>query len=503
MKKVAIFKFRVWLVLIVALLSFGAQTTLRGECGKIVFVSSRSGNNDIWIMDDDGSNQVQLTFSPDSELSPSFAPDGCRISYVNYDTKKLMIMNADGTNQHVIYDSPASQIAMTAWSPCGDKIAFRQGPYNYYDLWTINVDGTGLFQVTTDGMHYGIPSWSPDCQWIVHTRRSSAAYSYSVEIWKIKANGTEHTQLTFGGSCGHTCENDCPDLSPDGSKIIYCSGEYGNTAGSSMYPHDLWMMNIDGSDKQRLTTEYTMERYPKWSPDNTRAAFTKYDDIYVKGILETRLTYTGNNGLGDWHTPCSGYLEVTSPNGGESWSSCSTRDITWDCVKITGLLKITLWKDGVLLGLIAKNVNPSTGYYSWEVGQHSGGAAVPGSGYTVKIKEVGTAVFDDSDAPFTIAAPTMTVLSPNGGENWQIGTNQNITWNAECVAGLLKITLWKDGVQVGLIAKNVQPGAGFYSWQAGQYSGGTAVAGTGYTIKIKEVGTVVVDAGDGAFTLSD
>lgn len=503
MKKLTTFKFKVWLVLIVVLLCFGAQTPLQGTCGKIVFTSTRSGNSDIWIMDDDGSNQVQLTYSTDAETSPSFSPNSCQIAYINYDAKKLMIMNVDGTNQDVIYDSPAFQISMPAWSPCGDKIAFRQGPYNHYDLWTINVNGTGLFQVTTDGMHYGSPSWSPDCEWIVHTRRSSAAWSYSVEVWKIRADGSDHIPLTNGGSCGHTCENDCPDWSPDGSKIVYCSGEYGNTVGNSMYPHDLWMMNPDGSDKQRLTTEYVMERYPEWSPDNTRAAFTKNGDIYVKGILETRLTYSENNGLGDWHIPCSGYLEVTSPNGGESWPICSTRDITWDCVKVTGVLKITLWKDGGLLGVIAKNVGPSPGYYSWEVGKHSGGTAAPGGGYTIKIKEIGTALSDAGDALFTIAPPMITVLSPNGSENWQIGTNQNITWDADCLTAVLKITLWKDKVKVGVIAKNIPPEAGSYSWQVGQYSGGTAAAGTGYAIKIKEMGTAVSDASDEAFTLFD
>lgn len=196
-------------------------------------------------------------------------------------------------------------------------------------------------------------------------------------------------------------------------------------------------------------------------------------------------------------------LTVTSPDGGESWLAASSRDITWNAPGVTGNLKITLWKDGISLGIIADNVTPASGFYSWAVGQYDGGTASPGTGYTVKVKEKGAAVADVSNASFSITSSvSLTLTSPNGGENWQIGSTRDITWNAPGVSGTLKITLWKDGVSLGIIASGVAPGTGSYSWTVGQYVGGTASAGTGYTLKIKEKGTTVSDLVDGPFELT-
>ncbi|MCK4763962.1 MAG: SBBP repeat-containing protein [Candidatus Aminicenantes bacterium] len=195
-------------------------------------------------------------------------------------------------------------------------------------------------------------------------------------------------------------------------------------------------------------------------------------------------------------------ITVTAPNGGESWQISASQNITWDAPGVSDLLKITLWKDGVPVGVIANGVDPAAGSYTWEVGTHSAGTAAPGSGYTVKIKEKGTTVSDGSDAPFALLPP-ITVTAPNGGESWQNGTSQNITWNAPGVSGLLKITLWKDGVSVGVVANDVDPAAGSYTWTVGQHATGTAPEGSGYTIKIREKGTTEVDASDSSFSLTN
>jgi hypothetical protein len=194
-------------------------------------------------------------------------------------------------------------------------------------------------------------------------------------------------------------------------------------------------------------------------------------------------------------------LTVTSPNGGENWKSGSAQNITWNAPGVSGDLRITLWKDGALQGTIAKDLDPGPGSYPWIVGQHEGGKAAVGTGYTIKVKEMGNPVSDFSDAPFNITG--ITVTSPNGGESWQIGSNQNITWTTQGVSGNLKIYLWKDGILVGTIAKDLDPAAGSYAWTVGQYEGGTASAGTGYTIKIKEMGVIGSDFSDSAFSLTN
>jgi hypothetical protein len=197
-------------------------------------------------------------------------------------------------------------------------------------------------------------------------------------------------------------------------------------------------------------------------------------------------------------------ISVTSPNGGEDWTRGTTEYITWDAEEI-GNIKITLWKDGALLGIIVNHLDPSPGSYAWTVGQHSGGTAAAETGYTIKMKEIGTPVADTSDSDFTILNPSIAITSPNGGENWKIGNIKNITWNATGLSNNIKITLWKDGKWLGVIANHLDPTPGFYTWTVGQHSGGTAAAGTEYEykVKIKEIGTPVADTSDASFTLTN
>ena len=193
-------------------------------------------------------------------------------------------------------------------------------------------------------------------------------------------------------------------------------------------------------------------------------------------------------------------ITVTAPNGAERLSGDSAYNITWNALGITNPVKITLWKGGVSLGVIASNVPANSGSYTWTVGQYIGGTAEPGTDYTIKIKETGSNYSDSSDAPFSILA--LSVTSPNGGENLGLGLTTNITWNAVGLTYNVKITLWQNETLIGTIANNIPNNQGTYSWRIGDYIGGTALAGTGYTIKIKEIGSNIIDSSNAPFTIA-
>ena len=196
-------------------------------------------------------------------------------------------------------------------------------------------------------------------------------------------------------------------------------------------------------------------------------------------------------------------ITVTSPNGGENWELGSTQNITWNAAGITGNVWISLFKDGVNLGAIKGNLNASAGSYTWTVGSLSNGTTVsPGSGYTIRVKEQGGGVEDFSDAPFTICG--LEVTSPNGGENWQLGSTRNITWNAAGIPGQVWLSLFKDGTNLGAIKGNLDASAGSYTWTVGNLANGTTVsAGSGYTVRVKEQGGGLQDFSDASFTISD
>jgi hypothetical protein len=97
---------------------------------------------------------------------------------------------------------------------------------------------------------------------------------------------------------------------------------------------------------------------------------------------------------------------------------------------------------------------------------------------------------------------TLTVTSPNGGESWGLGSPQFITWTYSGFTGNVTILLMKDGVRVGIIQDDVPVVSGRINWVAGQYRGGMAVAGTGYKIRIKRVGSDLLDNSNQPFTLT-
>lgn len=194
-------------------------------------------------------------------------------------------------------------------------------------------------------------------------------------------------------------------------------------------------------------------------------------------------------------------LTVTSPNGGENWKATSSKTITWNADCMSGLLKITLWKSGLKVGLIAYNVDPAAGSFAWKAGQLiDGGLASCGNDYRIKIKEIGTVEADSSDANFTLS-PGITVEAPIGGETWKTGDVKQITWSALCLTHNVKITLWQDNEFRGIIAYDLDPAASSFSWTVGRLDDGSMVAPGNYKIKIKEISTAVASTSDGTITL--
>jgi len=205
--------------------------------------------------------------------------------------------------------------------------------------------------------------------------------------------------------------------------------------------------------------------------------------------------------------PPSGSITVTSPNGGENWAAGTTQTINWTYTGNPGsYVKIELLKGGKLNLTIYNSRSIGTagsGSYSWPIRSTLAG----GSDYQVRVTSTTNSAYTDtSNANFTITGPpppSITVTSPNGGENWAAGTTQTIQWTYSGNPGsYVKIELLKGGVLNRTIVSSVSKGtagSGFYSWPIPS----TQAGGSDYQVKVTSTtNSAYTDASDGNFTIT-
>ena len=132
---------------------------------KITFVSDREGASDIWIMNADGSDPVNLTQGRHC-ASPAWSPDGMKIAYI--DSGEIWLMNADGSNPQQVTDDAVDK-ARLFWSEDGNSIYYVAVPtWPLPDEWApdafvTELDGSGSSPVDWREVYSRfLPGVSPD-----------------------------------------------------------------------------------------------------------------------------------------------------------------------------------------------------------------------------------------------------------------------------------------------------------------------------------------------------
>jgi Tol biopolymer transport system component len=264
--------------------------------GKIAFVSDRDGNDEIYVLDADGSGLTNLTRNPAADETPAWSPDGTHVAFASERSGffELYVMDANGGNVRKIEGSHGNNFT-PAWSPdgariafqCGDKLCIVDAEGNLIDTfgesgsttgalvggWSVegmiayfwgltgagnsgginvvNEDGSDDEAVLAgeqgSGVYYGEPAWSPDGERLALTSNRDGNW----EIYIREADGAL-TRLTDNPAKeGH------PSWSADGNWIAFASDRGGNL--------DVYIMRTDGSDVRQLTDDPAEERAPVWS----------------------------------------------------------------------------------------------------------------------------------------------------------------------------------------------------------------------------------------------
>ncbi len=162
---------------------------------------------------------------------------------------------------------------------------------------------------------------------------------------------------------------------------------------------------------------------------------TALNRIRVSHATTSSLTDMSNNNFTITIPP---RITVTAPNGGEVWQLNTTQNITWTSSDLAGNVSIEVnrgYPTGTWSTIVASTAN--TGTYAWTV------ASPASTTSRIRVRSVTTTtVGDTSNTDFTIMGPpSITVATPNGGETWQTGTSQNITWTSFNITGAVRIQL--------------------------------------------------------------
>ncbi len=316
-------RFFVILVALAAIIGCGDGITGRvGGIGEgenwIAFTSERDGNPEIYIMRSNGSEQTRLTENDVADTYPALSPDGSKIAFVRASSDTdvagtdIYIMDADSseltrlTENHKFDSHPS-------WSPDGSKIAFSSGDSSNLDIYVVNSDGSEPTRLTDNPTMNLRPSWSPDGSQIAFSSNRDGNY----EIYVMSSDGSEQTRLTENNTA-----DSYPSWSPDGSKIAFDSGSDTIIRGSWESGYiNIYVMNADGSEQTRLTSDDSADYYPSWSPDGSQIAFSSSRDgnyeIYVMNADGSGQTNESDHDAGDYTSSWSQVSSSTPDPVGE------------------------------------------------------------------------------------------------------------------------------------------------------------------------------------------
>lgn len=240
----------------------GTASRAAGGGGQIVFGSQHGGEDEIWVMNADGTNKHNLTRHDGAKISdvnPRFSPDGRQIAFSSDPggNREIWVMNADGSGAHQVTKAPGANLP--SWTAGGKAIVFQSANSGDSEIYRINADGSGLTDLTNDP---AATDWSP----ATSPRGNKIAFTSDRDgnghLYVLAADGTL-TRITNGPGYDYFA-----DWSPRANEIAFSRDD--GSGGT-----DLYLVHSDGSGERRLTnTPGVLEYFPAFSPDGTKLAYT-------------------------------------------------------------------------------------------------------------------------------------------------------------------------------------------------------------------------------------
>ena len=242
---------------------------------KIVFVRDRlHGGGGIWIINPDGTNESRLTFSSEIERYPNWSPDGIKIVYINGSASspyRIWIMNSNGSEPFILNDSSEYIIGgFPTWTKDGSKILYTKEKEGNVDIWSIGIDGSNNTRITLDSSVDRVPDINIDNKIVFESNRAGDT---GYDLWVINIDGTGLFQLTNWP--GDEIE---AEWSPDGKRIAF---SWDKNPGYQVM--DIWIAEISTSITPTPTNHSMIISSGEWQ--NVLAAVPVRVPLIVSGGL--------------------------------------------------------------------------------------------------------------------------------------------------------------------------------------------------------------------------
>ena len=268
---------------------------------QIAYVSAKSGNKEIWVMDYDGGNAHDVTHLRSISLTPRWSPDASRIAFTCYAPGRNSVTSA----QICIYSTASNRLisfprfrgtnSSPAWSPDGQEIAFMSSQNGNPDLYSINMDGSHLHRITFSVGVNTSPAWNPKTGKEIVFVSDRGGDGVPV-LYQMNADGTNVAKIDLP-DMGYVID---PAWSPNGQLIAFSwrrpSGNY-----------DIYVMDIVSHQLVELTKDEGRNERPSWAPDgrhlvfeSTRTGTRQIWSMLADGSQPRQLTFTGENESPNW-----------------------------------------------------------------------------------------------------------------------------------------------------------------------------------------------------------
>jgi TolB protein len=267
---------------------------------QVAFVSNRSGNKEIWVMDYDGENQHQLTQLHTISLTPRWSPDASRIAFTCYAqpgsgsvlTAQICIESM-ATNRLISWPRFHGTNASPAWSPNGSQIMFMSSMYGNPELFTTDASGARPKRLTYSNGANTSPSWNPKTGQQVAFVSDRGGIP---QLYMMNADGSSQVKIDLADK-GYVID---PAWSPNGQLLAFSwrrpNGNY-----------DLYVMEIVSHELVELTRDAARNERPSWAPDgrhlvfeSTRTGTRQIWTMLADGTDARQLTKQGQNESPNW-----------------------------------------------------------------------------------------------------------------------------------------------------------------------------------------------------------